>query len=58
METKSKDMSVKEAQERLLQTETAEDVLSFIEGEGRETALNHADARLKDLGHEGLDRGG
>jgi hypothetical protein len=54
MEGKSKDVSIREAQERLPQMETAEEVLSFIEGEERKTVLRPADARLKELGHEGL----
>lgn len=56
-EEKSTDFNVNDAGEKIVEFETPEEVLSFIKGDKRKTALNIADTRLKELGHEGLKQG-
>jgi len=57
MPERSVDMKADDAKIAILELDTPDEVLAFIDGEDRKTVLKIADERLKELGHDGLKDG-
>lgn len=57
MAGKSTDINAKDAAIKVIEMESVDDILAYIEGDERKVVLGAADKWLRELGHEGLKQG-